>query len=248
MEFKDHFSDQAEDYQRYRPQYPGRLIQYLVSLVRARDQAWDCGTGNGQVAQMLAAYFTQVIATDASEEQIAQAPAIDNVDFRVEPAEVTDIEKDSVDLLTVGQAMHWFELEDFYDEANRVMVDGGVIAAWTYQLCYVNDEINELIQSYYHQVVGPYWPEERKMVENGYRDLSFPFEEIDPPDFRIEMDWTLEQLLGYLRTWSAARRFRQDKNADPVEPLENYFERAWGDPDQLRRVYWPLMMRVGRKK
>jgi hypothetical protein len=152
-----------------------------------------------------------------------------------------------VDLITVGQALHWFDQEDFYGEAKRVMVEEGVLAAWTYQLCYVNEEISELIQAYYHQVVGPYWPEERRMVENGYQNLAFPFEEIDPPEFRIEMDWTLDQLLGYLRTWSAARRFRQDKNADPIEPLYNYFRQAWGDPEQLRRVYWPLTVRVGRK-
>ncbi len=247
MDYKDHFSDHAEMYSRYRPEYPGRLFQFLVSLVASRERAWDCGTGNGQVAKVLTAYFDEVIATDASQKQIQQAASHKKITYRVRTAEDSGIEGGSVDLVTVGQALHWFDREAFFEEARRVMRDRAIIAAWTYQLCHVNEELNRLVRTYYHEIVGPYWPEERKIVENGYRDLSFPFEELDYPAMRMEADWTLQQFLGYLRTWSAAQRFREDKNADPVEPLEGYFESAWGEADQLRRVYWPISMRVGRK-
>ncbi len=246
-DFKDHFSGHADDYQRYRPQYPGRLFQYLVSLVRRRQLAWDCGTGNGQVAQVLSAYFNRVIATDASENQIRHALPADNITYQVNKAEEPDIEKNTVDLVTVGQALHWFDHEKFFEQARRIMKNEAVIAAWTYQLCYVNEELNELIHAYYHQVVGPYWPDEREMVEDGYEEVEFPFEEMDPPEMHMEADWTMKEFIGYLRTWSAAKRFEEDKNADPVEPLFNYFKNAWGDPEQKRRVYWPIRMRVGRK-
>lgn len=246
MSFKDHFSGHATDYARYRPSYPEPLFDWLASVVPARDLAWDCATGSGQVAVSLARRFRSVIATDASVKQIENAVAAPNVTYRVEPAEGTSFANASVDLITVGQALHWLDLTRFYVEVRRVLRPGGVIAVWCYSLFGCNPEIDAVFLRYYRDVVGPYWPEDRKAVETGYRDLAFPFSPLAVPSFSMEADWELEQVLGYLDTWSSAQRYRKARGTDPRQEISGELARAWGSPESRRRIKWPLHLRVAR--
>ncbi|MFO1464670.1 MAG: class I SAM-dependent methyltransferase [bacterium] len=246
MSFQDHFSRQADAYARYRPRYPQGLYRYLAGLCLRRNLAWDCATGNGQAALGLAPYFSQVIATDASERQIAQAEAHPGVEYRVAPAEASGLPGRSVDLITVAQAFHWFEFEKFYAEVRRVAVPQGIIALWGYQHFSCSPEIDRVYLRYYSETVGPYWPADRRWVEERYQGIPFPFPELEAPEFSMTLRWNLEDLLGYLGTWSATQRYREAMGRDPLPELRNKLAPLWGDPEQAREIRWPLFLRVGR--
>jgi len=246
VSFKDHFSKQAADYVKFRPRYPQKLFDYLGSIAPSRQFAWDCGTGNGQAAVGLASVFDRVIATDASEKQIANAQSRKLVDYRVAPAENSDIESETLDLIMVAQALHWFDLGRFYAEARRVLKPDGILAASAYNLLRVEPVIDHIVNRYYYEVVGPFWPAERKLVEQ-FADLSFPFREIGPPKFEMTAQWNLDHLLGYLQTWSSTQRFIAAKGTDPLEQIIDELRTAWGDSQQTRNVTWPLVLRIGIK-
>jgi SAM-dependent methyltransferase len=243
--FKDHFSRQAAEYAKFRPRYPEELFRYLVTISPGPQLAWDCATGNGQAAVALAGFFERVIATDASGKQIANAEAHARVEYRIAPAENSGIESNSVDLITVAQALHWFELERFDTEARRVLKPSAVVAAWAYKLAQIEPAIDAVVNHYYSDVVGAYWPPERGLVEK-FEELAFPFPEIAAPPFEMVADWNAEHLVGYLHTWSATQRFIAANQRDPLEDVEEDLRSAWGNAKELRRVVWPLTVRVGR--
>jgi ubiquinone/menaquinone biosynthesis C-methylase UbiE len=177
--FKDHFSGHAEDYARFRPHYPGELFAYLGSICAEREDAWDCATGNGQAAIGLAAHFKRVIATDASMKQLESAPLDRRVQYRVSAAEESGLDSNSVDLITVAQALHWFDLPKFWTEAKRMLKPQGIVAVWSYNLVSIAPAIDRVVDRFYRDTVGPFWPLERAIVEAGYRTIDFPFHEID---------------------------------------------------------------------
>jgi len=247
MKFKDHFSAQAADYAKFRPGYPRELFDYLGSVAPSRQLAWDCGTGNGQAAVALASVFDRVIATDASERQITNAEPHERVEYRVAPAESSGIESETLDLIVVAQALHWFDLDRFYAEARRVLKVNGVLAASAYNLLHIEPAIDEIVSRYYYEVVGSFWPPERKLIEQ-FANLPFPFDEIDAPKFEMTAQWSLEHLLGYLRTWSSTQRFIAAKDTDPLDQITDALRAAWGPPEQIRNAVWPLTSRVGVKQ
>ena len=245
--FADHFSGVAAGYATYRPRYPDALFEYLASLAPQRTVAWDCAAGSGQATLGLAKHFARVIATDASEAQLAQAPAHARVEYRVATAESSGLPPASVDLVAVAQAAHWFDLPRFHAEARRVAVPRGVIALWTYGLTRIDGgAIDDLLDRFYTEVVGPYWPPQRRLIEEEYRTIPFPFEEVAPPALTMTATWSLARLLGYLRTWSSTWRYREVRGEDPVIALERQLAPVWGDGEAVREVRWPLAMRVGR--
>jgi len=246
MAFEDHFSRRPEDYLRYRPTYPDELFAWLASLVSRRETAWDCATGNGQAALGLARYVQRVIATDASSEQIASAIPHERIEYRVMPAEKTDIPEASVDLVAVASALHWLDPEPFYAEVRRVVRPGGIIAAWSYREHEIEPAVGDVIMRYSREVVGSYWSPNIQRCWAGYRTIPFPFEAIATPEFSIERSWTMEEVLGFLGTWSSSQSFVADRGYDPRREIAEEFEEAWGDPRQRRIVRWPLVMRVGR--
>ena len=246
MSFQDHFSRQAADYAKFRPQYPRALFAFVAANSPNDQLALDCATGNGQAAVALAEFFQKVIALDASGEQIRSAQPNERVEYRVAPAEATGLPARSVAAITVAQALHWFELDRFYREARRVLQLQGVLAVWTYNLLHISAAVDGIVERFHDEVVGPFWPPERKIVRRDYRDLPFPFDEIATPAFQIELRWSLEHLLGYLRTWSATQRFVAANECDPVEVVESDLEQAWGSPAEEKVAIWPLTVRLGR--
>lgn len=247
MQFQDHFSSLASSYAAFRPRYPAALFDYLAQVAPAREVAWDCACGSGQATLDLAERFGTVIATDASARQIGEALAHPRVSYRVAPAEDSGIASSSVDLITVAQALHWFDLGAFYAEARRVLRERGVLAVWTYSVLNTGEaQIDALIGELYHDVLGPWWPPERRLVDDRYRSLPFPFEEWTPPSFDMRQHWTLAELLGYLRTSSAASRYTAHHGVDPITAFGERLAGVWGDPLQPRTVSWPLSLRIGR--
>jgi len=244
--FKDHFSTQATDYTRYRPGYPPELFSWLASLTDAHETAWDCGCGNGQASVGLAPYYRNAIATDPSRQQIDNAQPHDRITYAVAPAEESGLPDACADLILVAQALHWFDFERFYAEVRRVARPGGILAAISYGELQVAGAPDKVISHFYHQTIAPYWPPERHYVDEGYRNIPFPFTRIASPHFAMQVDWNLEQLLGYLGTWSAIKEYKQREGRDPRELMYEELQAAWGNAEQTRRVNWPLTLLVGR--
>jgi SAM-dependent methyltransferase len=246
--FEDHFSGHSEKYAQSRPRYPDEIYAYLASIAPATSLAWDCGTGSGQAALGLAKHFDKVYATDASAEQISHAYPHENVKYQAEPAEHVSLSDSSVDLVTVAVAIHWFNFDEFYREVKRVLKPGGILAAWTYSLTEISPEIDVLVQSYYGDILKGYWPERIHYLEEKYETLPFPFEEITPPTFTMEIHWNLIQFAGFLDSWSATQRYKAQKGHHPLESIWDKLLAAWGDENETRLVRWPLHFRIGRNK
>lgn len=246
-EWADHFSTGSVSYRRHRPRYPRALFEWLAATSPARDAAWDCGTGNGQAAVALGDFFTRVFATDRSASQLAAADRHPHVEYRAARAESSGLEGSSVDLVTVAQALHWFDLARFYDEVRRVLRRGGLIAIWCYGLMEIEPDVDRVVRAFYTEVVGPCWPPERRHIETGYRDLELPFPAVPAPPFTMTARWTLADLTGYVATWSATEIFRQQRGRDAMGELAAPLAAAWGDPGAARTVVWPLVVRAGRR-
>jgi SAM-dependent methyltransferase len=211
-----------------------------------RDLAWDCATGNGQAALALTEHFRQVHATDLSARQLAEARPHPRIDYRTAPAEASGLAGSSCDLVTVAQALHWFCHDGFYAEVKRVLKPGGLIAAWTYGLLHGEPELDAMLRDFHTNIVGRYWPPERRWVDRGYQDMPFPFRDIATPSFEIRLDWTPADLLAYLRTWSATQRCIRDTGSDPCLALGERLGMIWPDPGTRRAIIWPIAMRCGR--
>jgi SAM-dependent methyltransferase len=243
----DYFSAQAEEYARYRPHYPDELFAYLASTTAHRHLAWDCATGSGQAAVPLAAYFDRVVATDISSAQIEHARIHERVEYRVAPAEASGLGSATANLVTVSQALHWLDLGAFYREVERVLAPGGVLAVSSYGSASVDDpELSAIFAHFEWTTLGAYWPPRRALVGDKLREMPFPFPELAVPDFRLEASWTLTELVGYARSWSAAARYVARHGRDPTAELEASLRESWGDPDRRRLVRWPFVVRVGR--
>ncbi|MBC7891740.1 MAG: class I SAM-dependent methyltransferase [Sphingobacteriaceae bacterium] len=241
---KDLFSRQSDQYAKYRPTYPAELYEFILSHVPGREAAWDCATGNGQVAGELARHFQKVAATDISEKQLAEALPNENIDYQVASAE-TSLQADySFDLITVGQALHWFDFEAFYAEVRRVTKPGGVLAVWGYELLNIDPEVDALILNFYQNVVGIYWAYERRYVQERYATVPFPFREIPAPEFPMVKYWTLGDLAGYFDTWSSVDKFRQQHGYSPVGELAESLRPFW-PAGERKAVTFPIFMRIG---
>jgi SAM-dependent methyltransferase len=243
--FKDLFSAQASDYAKFRPHYPKALFEWVASLPPARDVAVDVGTGNGQAAVEIAAFFARVIGVDPSAQQIASATAAPKVEYRIGTADATGVDAATADLVTVAQAFHWFANDGFFREVRRIVRPGGRLAVWCYGLTSITPELDAAVHEYYEGMLGPLWEPERKLVETGYRTIQVPFEELQAPSLRLELRWTLAQLVGYLGTWSPRKRYRELHGHDALEAVFPKLERAWnGAAEHL--VTWPISVRAFR--
>lgn len=247
MQFADHFSKLARQYARYRPGYPDKLFVFLAAVVPGHDLAWDCGTGSGQAALSLANYFDRVIATDASGGQIAHASLHPKVEYRQERAESVSIPDGSCDLVTSAVAVHWFDLPGFYQEVGRVLKDGGVLAVWTYSQLDLSPEIDRIVLEYQYEILGSYWPPEIHYVFENYRTLPFPFQELPHPQFSMSVQWDLDELGGFLASWSAAQKYLEAEGQHPLERIWPALSAAWGDPSEKKEINWPIYARIGRK-
>lgn len=244
MDFKDHFSKRAVLYSRFRPTYPGELFEWIAALVPRRDSVWDCATGSGQAAVGLARHFRHVIATDASASQIAMTEPHPDIEYRVASAYESEIANDTVDAVTVAQAIHWLDHSKFYHEARRVLKPEGLVIVWGYGDPVIDDPVLEkIVHDYNRGTIEKYWKPERNVLLEGLRTIPFPFREVPAPSFIMQRNWSLEELTGYLRTWSASAAYAEEHGGDPVAPVEALLRNEWGTEPHL--VTWPLFVRAG---
>jgi SAM-dependent methyltransferase len=247
MSYQHCFSKQAADYARFRPTYPNSLYEYLVSVTTAQGLVWDCGTGNGQAAVALARFFREVVATDVSEAQIRQGMPSPRVRYEVAPAEKAPLADGSADLVTVAQAVHWFDLDRFYSEVKRVGAPGSVVALWGYGFFRTEEPIHGIVDRFGRETLKPYWPDRIHYVQNGYRDLPFPFAPLEAPRLSFSLEWSLPMLRGYLSSWSATQKYKDAHGGrDPFDLIREPLEGAWGEPSVLKRFIWDIPLLVGR--
>jgi ubiquinone/menaquinone biosynthesis C-methylase UbiE len=240
------FSGHAEQYAAARPHYPAALFEWLAAAAPRRELAWDCATGSGQAAQGLVRHFARVTATDASAAQLAHAEPHPRITYRHASCEASGLEPASADAITVAQALHWLDLPAFFEEALRVLAPGGIFAAWTYSIPRVTPAIDAAVDRLYRETLAGYWAERRLLVDEGYRSITLPFEEVEAPLFEMTMEWTLEQFAAYVRTWSAVQRFIADRSRDPVAELAYTLGPYWGQPYERRTIRWTVSVRAGR--
>lgn len=241
---KDNFSKQSSLYALYRPHYSDELFTYILSFVKNKGTAWDCGAGNGQSALWLSGYFRKVIATDISQKQLENAAKADNIFYSVQPAEQTNIESNSIDLITVAQAIHWFEFEKFYAEVRRVSKPNALIAVWCYSLLRISNDIDIILDEFHYHFLANYWDAERKYIDDEYRNIPFPFKKINCPSFFIEKHWSLDELCGYLNTWSAIQKYMAAHHHNPVAELAEKIKSYWGN-DEKRLMKFPIHLLLG---
>ncbi|WP_231460489.1 class I SAM-dependent methyltransferase [Pedobacter sp. Leaf132] len=242
---KDNFSNQAADYAIYRPTYPKELYDFLFSLVVNKKAAWDCATGNGQVARELALHFEGVYATDISKKQIEQALKLPNIVYQVESSDKANVDDDSFDLITVAQAVHWFNFDAFYSEVKRTLKPDGIFAIIGYGIMHIDKKVDAAVHKLYEDFLGKYWDPERRYIEENYKTIPFPFEEITAPHFLIKTRWNFNQLIGYLNTWSALQHYKKANERNPIEYMFTELKEAWGS-DAEKDVRFPVLLRVGR--
>jgi SAM-dependent methyltransferase len=240
----DKFSAQANFYAKFRPHYPDELFEYLFSLAKSTDAAWDCGTGNGQVAAKLASRFKQVYATDISQAQLSHAEQKENISYILTRAEHTSFPDNTFDLITVAQAIHWFDFDAFYNEIRRVAKPSALLAVWGYGLTTISPEIDALIYDFYTNIVGKYWDAERKHIDQAYRTVPFPFRALQTPPFKITEQWSCEQFIGYLNSWSAVQNFINSHHQSPLDSIASKLQMLWNN-DEVKEVNFPLFMRTG---
>jgi hypothetical protein len=248
MNWQDNFSQQATIYAQYRPQYPQVLYNFLQKIIKHYQLAWDCGTGNGQVATQLAGFFKKVVATDASASQLAVAKSSPKVEYRLAEAENSGLSSQSVDLITVAQAIHWFDIAAFYREVYRVAGDEAIIAIWGYGLLTVSPAIDEIIGELYTNTLGSYWDPHRKHLDEAYQKIPFPFPVIPAPLIKMQLSWSLPELIGYLNTWSSVQKFIAVNHDNPITQIEPLLQQAWNSNAILETITWDIYLKVGKVK
>jgi SAM-dependent methyltransferase len=245
-DFKDNFSQQSDIYVKYRPHYPKELYRYLSSLTPQHQLAWDCGTGNGQAAIGLTSFYDTIIATDPSEQQIKNAFLNEKIIYKVEKVEAHSLASDSVDLVTVANALHWFDFDIFYKQTIRVLKHNGIIAAWCYRIPTISPQIDSIVTDFNDNVMDNYWLPENKLVDQEYKTIPFPFSAIDSPTFFSERQMTLEDFIWYLNTWSATQRYISQHGSNPTTQVKDKLQKVWEIGDNKKTVIWRLVLKVGR--
>lgn len=247
MSFKDQFSEQASMYAKFRPDYPESLFHFLRDLVTENHIVLDCGTGNGQTAASLANYFSIVLACDPSRKQLSQSRKRPNIYYIQSTAEHIGLQKNSVNLITVSQAIHWMKFDLFYQEAKRLLTSKKVISIWGYNLPQINPKIDEILSSFYTKILGDYWHKERKQIDEEYKSIPFPFYDCKTLEFQMKTEWSSDQYLGYIGTWSAVQNYYHLNGKNPLELVQEPIAKAWGAEKNLE-ITWPLFMKTGRVK
>lgn len=243
----DLFSDKSDLYALARPKYPQALYDFLSSCVAHKDKVWDCATGNGQAAIALAEIFNDVQATDLSEQQISQATLNDKITYSVQTAEHTNFPDHTFDLITVAQAIHWFDFEKFWPEVLRTLKHGGIFAAWGYDWLKISPRIDAAIAENIMQIIKPYWAKQNQLIWDGYKDIHFPFEKITSPPITMNQHWNLPQVLNYIHTWSATRQCMQEQGTEFFDAAAKKIAVVWGDAYEVKEIGMSLHLYAGRK-
>ncbi|GMN34236.1 hypothetical protein TIFTF001_004583 [Ficus carica] len=253
------FDKQADMYADARPNYPMEWYAKLASLTPHHALAWDVGTGNGQAALGVAEHYAQVIGTDVSEAQLGRVMPHPRVRYLHTPLTTNDDEmisliggENSVDLVTVAQAVHWFDLPRFYSLATRLLSKpGGVMAVWCYNDVTVSPTFDPVMKRF-HDTTLPFWDGNIKYIFDGYKTLPFPFESVglgsegSPYALDIPKELSFNGFLKMVGSWSAVITAKS-RGVDLLsEEVVKGLESAWGGPKLVRSVCYKAFMLAGK--
>lgn len=243
----DRFSKQSNTYVSARPRYPEEIYKFLSGISPARTLAWDCGTGNGQAAIHLVEYFDHVYANDLSQNQIQNAFQHERIKYDVCTAEDANLQEHSVDLITVAQAIHWFDLEKFYAITNKALKPNGIIALWAYGFISADDQaLDSLFQKVGKEILHEYWDPQVHKIWKGYDQLDFPFKEVEHPQWHMHIQWSRTDFISYIESWSAARKYQDTNNQSIISEIITDLEKLWPDPNIQQTFRSPITSRIGR--
>jgi SAM-dependent methyltransferase len=240
------YSSYAMQYAQSRPGYPEKLFVYLASLVEQHELAWDCATGNGQAALSLTKFFKKIIATDISSDQINHAIKHQQIEYKVCSAEQSGLDNNSIDLVTIASAIHWFNLDRYYNEVQRIIKSGGILAAWTYHVGYVEPPFDKLFLHFYTDILSPYFGARAKLVDEKYSKINLPGKHIDVTDFYVSANWKLFNMLNFINSWSGTQQYIKENEKNPVDLISKELEQIWGDPEKIHTIRWRLFIKISR--
>ncbi|MEL0637130.1 methyltransferase domain-containing protein [Marinomonas sp. TI.3.20] len=235
-------------YSRARPTYPAELYYWLSHQVKSSGVVWDAACGTGQASIDLAAYFDKVEASDISESQIAEATPHRKVHYQVFPSEKTNYPDHYFDAVCIGHALHWFDLDLFWQEVKRVLKPGGLLVCWGYNWLTVGEQEDLVISEHVLSHLSSYWPVQSRLLWNQYRDIQFPFEPIDVPKFDLYCNWSVSQTMDFIRSWTAAQLLIQDEGDDFLVQANTVLRSVWSDPLHKKQIHLPFFVRAGRMK
>lgn len=247
MEAASTFAVASQAYARHRPNYPDALFEWIVEHCASRGAAWDCATGNGQAAFALASLFGRVEATDISAQQLAHAFEAGNINYSVQPAERTDFPDGGFDLVTVAQALHWFDFGQFWPEVRRVTKPGGLFCAWGYGGFEADERLSLTFLDPLLELLEPFWARQNQILWRGYlaEEIGFPFRTLAPPNLRLVAEHHADELVAYVQTWSAYKLAVDDAEAaGSLKALEAKFIDACRG--EAFKIETPLVMIAGQ--
>lgn len=239
------FAKQADLYAKYRPHYPKDMYSFILEHVPQRHAAWDAATGSGQVAGMLAQYFEQVYANDISKEQLSYAPQESNIHYKNTPAEKSGFQSNTFNLITIAQAIHWLDFDQFYNEVRRTAKTNAVLAVIGYGMIRISPLLNPIIDSLYEEAFQQYFNENRTYLDQHYKTIPFPFEEIPSPTFEIAYEWSLDKLSGYFNSWSAIQKIKSEHGHNPTDETISKLKAKLSEPNAIP-VSFPVFLRLAR--
>ncbi|XP_071543816.1 putative methyltransferase DDB_G0268948 isoform X3 [Panulirus ornatus] len=232
----------AAVYAKFRPQTPATLTDRVISFLTEKYKeslaaAADVGCGSGQSTQVLGPHFASVTGLDISEAQISEATKQNtrtNISFKVSGAEKLPFPNSSLQLVTAGQACHWFDLPKFYQEVDRVLVPGGVLALYGYLFPQpihgdLTEKLGDIIEDVYQKDTNGYWESGIEDVGTCYGDQKYiiPYPDLIRDDTHfVDKIASVSDLTGYITSWSGFQNFLA-KNGDTAAKkiLDNFQNR-----------------------
>ncbi|KAK1422025.1 hypothetical protein QVD17_24866 [Tagetes erecta] len=255
------FVKQAKQYSEARPRYPPEMFDFIASKTPCHDVAWDVGTGNGQAATSLVSIYKSVVATDTSKKQLEFAPKLSNIRYECTSPNMSMSEleekigpESSVDLVTVAQALQWFDLDTFYNQVKWILKKpSGVIAVWCYTLPNIDDEVDLVLQKSYMESKSYLVGLAREMIEDKFANIKFPFDPVagcdhtGPFEFQTKKLMTLDELFTFIRSASPYQTAREQGVELLNDGVIEEFKRAWKeDANCQKNVVFPVYLRIGK--
>jgi len=231
-------SGHASLYAKFRPLPPPSIMDQIIKFRVASPPfglTVDVGCGSGQFTRLLLPVSTSVIATDCSETQVEQAKNVlkgDNCRVMVSQAETIEVDERTVDLVSVCQALHWFDTDKFYKEVERVLVPGGILAVVGYHFTRPSPSmpaclpLTEAMEEVY-SITKPYWSSRRALVDSAYKTIpmaNFKRVERFDEEHYTEIEASLADWSGYIRSWSGYQNFIKEKGKADGEKILKEFE------------------------
>lgn len=239
------FNQESDKYLLYRPKYPKELYELIKSVTRNHNTVWDCACGNGQISIDISEYFTLVEGSDINENQILNATKRKNINYSVQNSESTNYMNDYFDVVCVGQALHWFCSDKFFDEVKRVLKKDGFFFCWGYSFFKISNELDEIIEKEFFKVIDSFWSDKNRVLHDKYSNIDFPFEKIEIPVIKMIEHWNLNQLMAYLNTWSAVKICNEKNNIDIVDLLENKLVNYWNE-SEIKKIEMEFFVYGGK--